>query len=199
MKFISHLGLYLWLDILHHWNGLTGTMELGLHANAPCFRKWKVELVVTKERKCCDGPFCCRSSAWTFPSLLPAWSGHGRVRDVCLYVCDNDWAIVRFISGTSLFLPKLAFARAPQSTWTDMTNFGSWRKDRDLSHLLREGSQNPSTNVSILVSAKIKLHWAIERGWVGRSSKLLFVGYPGTNASNFNSMCNGQVWQEEQT
>lgn len=121
------------------------------------FTNEKWSQLYQRNRSAMMAGFCYRSSCL---NLCPHYQAGVRskgwgLRDGCLCVCDNDGTIEIFISGSSLFIPKLTFASVPQSTWTTMTTFESLRKDRDLSPLLREGSWNPSINVSILVSTKM--------------------------------------------
>lgn len=97
---------------------------------------------------------------------------------------DNDRTTETFISGSSLFIPKLTFASVPQSTWTNLTNFELWRKDRDLSPLLLESSNKCVYSCF----NKDKFHWVIERRVRRRSPKFLLIGYPRTKPSNSNTV-----------
>lgn len=82
-----------------------------LCADTLCFHGWKAELEVLKEQTCHDSPVCSKVLAWTFTTT--ATSLEWPRKDGCLCDSDDGWTIVTFISGTSLFIPKLTFDRAP--------------------------------------------------------------------------------------
>lgn len=122
---------------------------------------------------------------WTFITMLPAWSDPRRTgAEGRLLVCLWQWLDHSDVYLRSFIIhPQIDLWQGPQKTWTNMTNFESRRKDRDLSPFLKEGSQNPSTNVSI-VSAKTKLHWATERGGRRRSESSFSLDILEQNQTN---------------